>query len=247
MCSSDLTACKSANPCPDNYYIQIRMCCDPDRIEVAQVPANFMIFSEGLIFSDTWSICWEVMSIDTTGTETYQIYNWSGPNKPKVYTYGDCQICKLQNTCFGFYEIQECGGTTITIVILDGIRPIGSFFYDNGGTCYQIVGYATPTFSEIYPTIYPSVGTFESCDECTASAPGLRTLELLLCCDGSTLIANVTGPWVGGYGSTQLIDKSGSFICATLVGLSTAPTTSIATTISPNKSCISCTARNPCA
>jgi hypothetical protein len=150
------TLCTTANPCPTEYFITIRGCCDNDRIEVAQVPAASMIFNEGLIFKDSWGICWEVMSVSTTGVETYPIFDWL--TSPAVPTFGSCLDCKGLKKgapCFTLYEVRVCGALESTIVyIINGTATIGGIYLltnnINQSTCYEIIGFGYPVFGGIY-------------------------------------------------------------------------------------------------
>lgn len=165
------TLCTTANPCPTEYFITIKNCCDNDRVEVAQVPAAFMIFNEGTIFQDVWGICWEVISFNTTGVETYPIFDWFGVPKPLINTYQDCRACQgniLPIPC-GFYEVRECGSETTTIVMLTFAPTIGlvySLADRDLTTCYEIIGYASPIFGELYPSFDNGGGPFTNCEEC---------------------------------------------------------------------------------
>ena len=142
-----------------------------DRVEVAQVPTAFMIFTEGTIFQDNWGICWEVISFNTTGVETYSIFDWFGVPKPGINTYQDCRDCRgiqLPIPC-GFYEVRECGSETTIIVMLTFAPTIGLFyslFDGNLITCYEIIGYASPIFGELYPSFNYKAGPFTTCEEC---------------------------------------------------------------------------------
>jgi len=163
------TDCIAANPCPEEYFITIKSCCDPDRVEVAQVPAAAMLFTEGTIFQDDWGICWEVISFNTTGVETYPIFDWVF--KPLINTYQDCRECRgnqLPIPC-GFYEVRECGSETTTIVMLTFAPTIGLVYLFNERdfkTCYEIIGYASPIFGELYPSFDNGGGPFTNCEEC---------------------------------------------------------------------------------
>lgn len=165
------TLCKTANPCPEEYFITIKSCCDSDRVEVAQVPAAFMLFTEGTIFQDDWGICWEVISFNTTGVETYPIFDWFEVPKPEINTYKDCRECRgnqLPIPC-GFYEVRECGSETTIIVMLTFAPTIGLVYSLADGdltTCYEIIGYASPIFGELYPSFDDDGGPFTTCEEC---------------------------------------------------------------------------------
>jgi hypothetical protein len=229
--------CIAANPCPTEYFITIKSCCDPDRIEVAQVPADFMIFTEGTIFQDDWGICWEVISFNTTGVETYPIFDWFGIEKPLINTYRDCRECldtSLPMPC-GFYEVRECGSETTTIAGLTFAPTIGLVYLLADGdltTCYEIIGYGYPIFGELYPSFDNVGGPFTNCEDCNlANKTTTKTLEFSQCCGGPNIIVEYTDAWTAGFGGIAMIPLSEipegpyALTCVTLVGFSTATPT----------------------
>jgi hypothetical protein len=166
--------CKIANPCPTEYFITIRNCCDNDRVEVAQVPAEYMFFSEGTIFSDAWGICWEVMSYDTTGVETYPIWDWTSIGAPNKYR--DCQKCLEANgkgkiRC-NIYEVVSCIDSNTYTVVSTAPIVIGQFysavtlFIDL--QCFEVIGYGTLSFLAAAPTVNPILNV-GSCAGCPSS------------------------------------------------------------------------------
>ena len=223
--------CINDNPCPTEYFLTIRACCDTDRVEVTSIPAQFLNFGEGVIISDIWKLCWEVMSVSTVGTETYQIWNW--PDEPSIPVYQDCQDCIGQiyggkKTCYMLFEVINCV-TNITSVAICRLPfdPInfGQYYVDKKSEeCYQIIGYGYPAFNdpitELDLGLNWSAGTCELCNIYT-SAP--KIVELQNCCDNSIIVGYVTGNFsngVGGYYS--LYDELNDVVgCFKLLGLST--------------------------
>ena len=157
--------CTTANPCPTEYFLTIRMCCDSDRIEVTSVPSELMSFSEGSIFSDLYKVCWEVMSYSTSGVETYTI-NWN----TRTGRYATCRDCAKASSCVQFYEVKDCQTDIVyTAVSKLGILNVGSFYvgliqvvYQK--SCFEVLGYGYPQ-SGVEVSIDASI-TFGSCVEC---------------------------------------------------------------------------------
>lgn len=235
------TACISANLCPENYYLKIRMCCDPDRVYQTEVPADFMIFNEGTIFQDYLGVCWEVMSIATTPypttIPTYEIYNWTGTSRPNIRTFPDCNICTRikgakRGLCRGLYEIQICGEIGTQIVVLTVEIPgsplptpsaailNGNYYDPITGTdtriCFEVIGYATPVPNTEYPSIFlDNFDSYTDCTDCLIKSDTTRTVELAPCCGGPNIIVNLTGSWLGGIGTVQgvtISNLSGEFV-----------------------------------
>jgi len=231
--------CKTANPCPTEYFITIKSCCDPERIEVAQVPAASMIFDEGLIFKDSWTICWEVMSFSTTGVETYPIFDWIA--SPTVLTFRSCLQCIGEfkgAPCLTLYEVRVCGETESAIVAINGNVTIGGIYqlYNKSiaDTCYEIIGFGYPVFYIPYP-IFSLTNRilYSTCEECDLmNRNTTKTLEFSECCPGfPNIIVEYTGAWTAGIGGTAMVPLSefpeGPYTptCVTLVGFSTATPT----------------------
>ena len=252
--------CKTANPCPEEYFITIKSCCDPDRVEVAQVPAAFMIFNEGLIFQDIWGICWEVISFNTTGVETYIIADWT--TNPNLGTFGKCGLCRPREQIgapCGFYEVRECGSETTTIAVLTFTPTIGLVYLLADGdliTCYEIIGYGYPVIGEFYPSFDYKGGPFTNCEDCNLLNNTTKTLEFSQCCGGPNIIVQYTGSWTAGFGGIAMVPLSmipggGPYTptCVTLVGFSTATPTlynQIGSTVNYSD-CGQCTDKYNCA
>lgn len=135
--------CTTVNPCPPYYYLTVRHCCDPFRVEVIEIPSFLMIFEEGSIFGDPFGQCWEIMSYSTIGTPTYFYLLPAKPNKFK-----DCNFCiKKAGGCINTYEVMDCNGTVFTALVYYSTEFVtiifGNYYFDDdSGNCYQIIGYA---------------------------------------------------------------------------------------------------------
>lgn len=178
--------CIAENPCPENYFITIRQCCDTNRTEVVQVPAEYMTFNEGTIFKDYWGLCWEVMSFSTTGTPTgYEIWGWdTNPNPPIFAFFETCGECIGKKTnCRSALRVKSCQTSNEYNVITNGSFALipGEFYYGyvsvpdplNPGKyieiygCYEVLSYYDPT----YPTaIGPNghLSEISNCSECNS-------------------------------------------------------------------------------
>jgi hypothetical protein len=158
--------CKTANPCPTEYFLNVRACCDPDRIEVISVPLDYMIFHEGAVFADNFGICWEVMSYDTNGTLTYAL-DWENIEVTLTET---CTECIQQSGCAQYYEVKECDTDIIYIAGSLELLNVGSFYQGNikltdTESCFEVLGYGYPQIGlevEIY-----SNTEFVSCIQCS--------------------------------------------------------------------------------
>jgi hypothetical protein len=228
--------CTLANPCPTEYFITIKSCCDNDRVEVAQVPANYMIFSEGTVFRDYWGICWEVLSFNTTGIATFEIWSWND-EEPGFSSYKECRECLENNGCNGAYNIKDCQTDIVysNVVLNTGGPPsIGGFY---AGAIFGSFGEILSCFEVLslgYPT-YPGSGKgdlkegpFATCPECELLRDTTKTLEFSQCCGGPNIIVEYTGVWSLGIGGTAMIPLSTEpeilpYIptCVTLIGYST--------------------------
>jgi hypothetical protein len=239
--------CKTANPCPEEYFITIKSCCDPDRVEVAQVPAAFMLFTEGTIFRDIWGICWEVISFNTTGIETYIIADWTtNPNFP---TFNDCKSCRPKQTSpCALYEIRECGSETTTIAVLNFTPTIG-LFYSLGlptTTCYEIIGYGYPVIGELYPILIGVPISATTCEECEFYSKNLKRVRWEYCdAPGVTHVADTTlsGAFNYAYRVSVQVPVGGDkkTACIRLIGLTTDPVDStIVGVINTYINCPSC-------
>lgn len=163
--------CKIANPCPTEYFLTVRMCCDPNRVEVISVPSEFMVFNEGIIFRDGIGICWEVMSYSTTGVETYPI-DWA---TIKFGIYPACDICingqGKERACVNLYKVRDCNTNSIyTAAIKNALLNVGSFYPGaSTGTfpfasCFEVLGYGYPTIDPL--EIVLGVNESFTCEEC---------------------------------------------------------------------------------
>jgi hypothetical protein len=248
--------CIAANPCPTEYFITIKSCCDNDRVEVAQVPADFMSFTEGSIFKDIWGVCWEVISFNTTGVETYIIADWN--TNPALSNFPDCKSClKLKGTPCGLYEVKECGSETTTNVLL--LSPLTSgLFYSlqvfNSGTpttCYEIIGYASPVLGETYTIFAGSFPPATTCEECEFYSNNPKRVRWEYCnAPGVTYVADTTlsGHSDYGYLVSLQVPIGGPKLsgCIHLVSLTTDPVDSlIIGLISVYANCESCLINNP--
>lgn len=230
------TDCITANPCPTEYFITIKSCCDQDRVEVAQVPADYMFFTEGSVFSDYWGLCWEVLSFDTTGVATFEIWPWNDLLDPRFGEYKNCKICQGQNGCFNIYSIRDCQTNIVynpARVENNGRLIIGDFFSGmiDGATqvtCFEILDYGYPTYPTGAFKVAFKNGPYATCEECQLTLDTIKTLEFSQCCGGPNIIVEYTGSWQTGIGSTAMIPLTefpgeGPYIptCVTLVGYST--------------------------
>jgi hypothetical protein len=191
------TDCTTANPCPTEYFITVRACCDNDRVEVVSVPSQYMSFYEGSIFSDPYNLCWEVMSYSTTGVETYPI-NWSSFF---ASTYGTCKECTTRFCkkgepcpCLTLWQVQLCGTSTTYIAYADGVLDVGSIYqgqnYMSTATeCFEVLGYGYPDTGLIQVQIDPDQISYATCEECQTPPPS-NFREVTLCCSGQTIVVN---------------------------------------------------------
>ena len=245
--------CKIANPCPTEYFITVRACCDPDRVEVISVPSQYMSFSEGDVFSDPYGVCWEVMSYSTTGVETYPI-PWGNAI---INTYPTCASCinaKGKANCRLLWEVRDCA-TNLVYTVGSSASPvftvtIGSFYVGAIGTgqqkCFEVLGYGYPA-SGIIGELYVSI-EFGDCEECAIALPGIKVVELQPCCGGPNVIIETNVGFSFGIGAAYVfalngIDKQ----CYTLVGYSlSSPSFVNPPYDSGHNLCISCVQKYPC-
>jgi hypothetical protein len=222
---TNCSVCIAANPCPTEYFLTIRMCCDNDRVEVTSVPSAFMSFSEGSIFSDPYGLCWEVMSYSTIGVETYPI-NWTSAF---ISNYQNCFACinsKGKALCIGIWEVRDCA-TDIVYVVSSassgGLATIGSFY--NGSIvglprlCLEVLGYGYPALGIAGQlSLSPELG---SCEECSITLDGIKTVELQPCCGGPNIIVQTTVGFSLGIGAAYVFALNGiDKRCYTLIGYS---------------------------
>ena len=250
--------CTTANTCPIEYFITIRGCCDPERVEVAQVPAQYMFFQEGTIFQDWWNVCWEVMSFSTTGVETYPIWPWT-TGKVDITTFKTCNDCvKYTGKCKTFYEVRNCNTDEISIFKMQPNLTIGLFYINQlDKTCYEVLGYGYPAFNESPVAFNPEMQwpEFTTCEECIIGTPAQKVVELQPCCGGPNIIAQINGPWINGIGTVQMVSLQPAIgpifaisSCYTLIGLSTDAPTYLGGTNSgwAYADCTACTTQYPC-
>jgi hypothetical protein len=162
--------CQTANPCPEEYFVTVRACCDTDRVEVIAVPAESMVFFEGLIFSDQYNICWEVMSYSTTGVGTYTL------NTFKFGTYESCFECITasgKGGCPTLWQVRDCSTTIVYTAKAFSFLTVGSFY--NGGLdtevgmvpiCFEVLGYGYPDIDPLSVIVPPLSSEWASCLEC---------------------------------------------------------------------------------
>ena len=162
--------CTTDNPCPEEYFLTVRNCCDNDRVEVVSVPAQFMQYSEGSILQDQWRVCWEVMSYDTIGVATYLFYDFIGNDEvPRIFP--NCQECRGVGSRFPIcqvYEVQYCGEATTTLIVAQGNSlVIGEIYVAIEQFCFEVIGYGYPSnFSPLQDVIVNSAITFGNCASC---------------------------------------------------------------------------------
>ena len=252
--------CIFYNPCPLEYFLTVRACCDNDRIEVIAVPAQYMNLSEGFIFRDQYLICWEVMSYSTTGVETYPL-TW-GISKLPVFK--DCFTCTAGKggtiVCRTLWQVRDCDTDAIyTAQIINTLVTVGSFYYgqlNTGGlgvfSCFEVLGYGYPAVDPL--SVFLSQTEYLSCPECSLNINDQKILELEPCCGEPNIIINFYGTWSNGIGSVQslnIYDNSGVYImtqCYTLIAISSgAPVNPVAWTIDARYiDCVTCTNKHDC-
>lgn len=224
--------CKIANPCPTEYFITVRACCDNDRVEVIAVPSQYMSFYEGIIFSDPYNLCWEVMSYSTTGVETYPIL-WG--NIP-INTYPSCDSCisaKGKPICKLLWEVRDCA-TNLVYTVGSSTSPvftvtIGSFysgFLFTGGfgqkACFEVLGYGYPS-SGISGEIFVSP-EYGDCEECVLANTVMKRVRLTDCCSANSFVMDTDMSFVYGTGGTYAIQLSpGDPVFCYTVSLTTDP------------------------
>ncbi len=234
---SNCELCTNDNACPLEYFLTVRACCDPDRVEIMSIPAQYMTLSEGTIFSDLYGLCWEVMYYSTTGIETYAV-DWS----VGISTYKNCEECSTDEgkiLCTTVWEVRDCADNTVyRAYSINNILTIGSYytaiFKDSGEySCFEVLGYGYPQSINEIVEIDSDYG-FAQCEECALALPGLKTVELQPCCGGPNVIATTAASVVFQFGSNNVYSLTTyDFIttinqCYILLGFSTAtPTTEV--------------------
>jgi hypothetical protein len=164
--------CTTDNPCPEEYFLTVRNCCDNDRVEVVSVPAQFMQYPEGSILRDNWGVCWEIMSYDTTGAATYLFYDFIGTDEsPGIYQ--TCQECRPRESRFPIcqvYEVQYCGATTTTLIVAQGNSLVIGEVYATKQICFEVIGYGyPPDFSPLDFFVNSGI-TYGDCTSCGGGA-----------------------------------------------------------------------------
>jgi hypothetical protein len=228
--------CKTANPCPEEYFITIKSCCDNDRVEVAQVPADYMIFSEGLVFQDVWQICWEVISFSTTGVETYPIWEWGGTKQPDFNIYEKCDNCIKSNIegCLTMYELKQCGTENTQIFYVFEELTIGAFYQLVGGdsgvvSCFEVLGYGYPVFGNEYGTLFADeVIPYATCNDCIFASSNIVKKVIWEYCDtpGVTYVAETTFSGAFSYGLQTTANGETNTACIQLLSVTTDPVNS---------------------
>ena len=233
---TNCSLCTTANPCPTEYFITVRACCDNDRVEVIAVPASNMFFVEGSVFKDEYGICWEVMSYNTTGVETYPI-TWSASGK--VLLYRTCAECTQTGICVAcvpktlefnaldgpqftecptLWKVKDCQTNDIYTAQAFGVLTVGSYYFGiwsdgmlGSESCYEVLGYGYPDTDPLMVNF--GLINFESatCAECLLALNTSKNLELQPCCGGGTINVNYQGGWYTGIGGTQSVNVFDEF------------------------------------
>lgn len=163
--------CTTDNPCPEEYFLTIRNCCDNDRVEVVSVPAQFMEYPEGSILQDQWKVCWEVMSYDTTGAATYLFYDFIG-NEENPGIFPKCLECRgrFPAVC-QVYEVQYCEEITTTLIVAQGGSLVIGEVYESFNGCLEVIGYGYPPDFSMLPVVtVASEITYGDCITCGGGA-----------------------------------------------------------------------------
>lgn len=164
--STTCEVCIASNPCPTEYFLTVRACCDNDRVEVISVPAQYMSFSEGTVFSDPYGVCWEVMSYSTTGVETYPI------NFNEVRIFPDCDSCTVKGEkCILLYQVRDCNTDVIyTASVINNLLTVGLYYTGSNNideqSCFEVLGYGYPETNPLEILISVSALGFPTCEDC---------------------------------------------------------------------------------
>jgi hypothetical protein len=169
--------CTTDNLCPEEYFLTIRACCDPDRIEVTTLP--FPI-SEGTIFMDAYSMCWEVMSYSTTGSGTYPL---SPENILSIYP--DCEACVLswaERGCPALYRVRDCDTLLVYTSGAYNTLNVGSFYLGDymsteTQSCFEVLGYGYPQIDLLDVVIDFNPIEYATCEECSTPEEAERAIE----------------------------------------------------------------------
>jgi hypothetical protein len=157
--------CITANPCPLEYFLTIRACCDPDRVEVTSFPSAI---SEGSVFMDAYGICWEVMSYSTTGLVTYSL-NSEGIRG----IYEDCNTCLStggRRGCATLYQVRDCNTNIVYTAAASNLLTVGLYYpgiYESDQqSCFEVLGYGYPQTNPLEIFIPGLLLGFSTCEEC---------------------------------------------------------------------------------
>jgi hypothetical protein len=160
--------CTTDSLCPEEYFLTIRACCDPDRIEVTSFPSAI---SESSVFMDEYDICWEVMSYSTTGLVTYPL-NSEGI-KGIYENCADCVNSGGRRGCPTLYQVRDCDTLLVYTAIAYNTLNVGSFY--QGGyissvsdikSCFEVLGYGYPQTDLLDVSIDVIPTEYSTCEEC---------------------------------------------------------------------------------
>lgn len=220
-------ACIADNTCPTEYFLTIRSCCDTDRVEVINVPAEHLNVSEGDVMMDPFKTCWEVMAINVTGIATYNFCEWDVTFVPVFENCSEC-INKTEGECRVLYNAIDCdGNTTLLVTPYSPSYVFGNYFYDKKSQkCLQLTGYGYPPAVGPYVYInayFSNENGSISCDECILQAPIAKVVNLYDCCNNTTIVAIVDAPFQAGSGYSYYLYEPGQGFsnCYQLIGLNT--------------------------
>jgi len=245
--------CIAANPCPTEYFLTLRACCDPDRVEVTSLSSAF---SEGTFFRDPYGVCWEVMSYSTTGVVTYPL----GLEQIQGIfpTCGECTSRREKKDCVSLYQVRDCNTNIIyTTRVVNELLTVGLYYGGiimgmmNQESCFEVLGYGYPETNPLDVVMFGGLQGFSTCEECQITLPGVKVVELQPCCGGPNIIASTTLGFPFGPNSVYALETDMSAInaCYLLVGLSTGtPTTSVNLIASGSNTsdCTVCLQKHPC-
>jgi hypothetical protein len=242
--------CIAVYPCPTEYFLTIRSCCDPDRIEVTSVPAANMSFSEGTIFSDTYGTCWEVMSYSTGGVVTYPI-NFES----QIGIFNSCKICRINTQICMILQVRDCNtgviysaysSTNFTV----GTYVSGNYISTEQQACFEILGYGYPTVDILDVYLNKFGVAFSTCPDCLLALEGTKVVELQPCCGGPNIIVDTIEPFTLGANNIYSLQLDFSTNgCYVLVGFSLGSPTATVNTIYGSYTgtdCTDCLLSYPC-
>jgi hypothetical protein len=241
--------CITANLCPLEYFLTIRACCDPDRVEVTSLS---VAISEGRVFMDEYGICWEVMSYSTTGLVTYPL---DSEGIQGIYeNCADCVNSGGRRGCPILYQVRDCNTNIVYTAISLSLLTVGSYYpgiYESEQqSCFEVLGYGYPETNPLEIFIKSLETNLATCEECQITIEGNKVVELQPCCGGPNIIASTTlgfgfGPnKVYALGFTTEING-----CYLLVGFSTGTPTETVNGIFQvfnTSDCAECLLKYPC-